>query len=158
MRKSVKAMNDFYNIRPNNEPGRHFCGYGPVSVLVQVTDRQGDSFSGVAIPLCGSVPPFAFSSFPQLTALLDELCDELGRPVRSEALNSFSGNSTPLRWTPAQPVTARKLGHFTIEILYRQNQSLQGRIIVPDREETPAGRQSFRSDIELLHLMREYMS
>ena len=151
-------MNDFYNIRPNNEPGRHFCGYGPVSVLVQVTGRQGDSFSGVAIPLCGSVPPFAFSSFTQLTTLLDELCDELGRPVRSEALNSFSGNSTPLRWTPAQPVTARKLGHFTIEILYRQNQSMQGRIIVPDREETPAGRQSFRSDIELLHLMREYMS
>lgn len=158
MRKSVKAMNDFYNIRPNNEPGRHFCGYGPVSVLIQVTGRQEDSFTGVAIPLCGSVPPFAFSSFTQLTALLDELCDELGRPVRSEALNSFSGNSTPLRRTPAQPVTARKLGHFTIEILYRQNQSMQGRIIVPDREETPAGRQSFRSDIELLHLMREYMS
>lgn len=54
-------------------------------------------------------------------------------------------------------MTARKLGHFTIEILYRQNQSMQGRIIVPDRDE-PAGRQSFRSNIELLHLMREYMA
>lgn len=151
-------MNDFYNIRPNNEPGRHFCGYGPVSVLVQVTGRQNDSFTGVAIPLCGSVPPFAFSSFPQLTALLDELCDVLGRPVRSEALNSFGGEARPRQFEPAQPVTSRKLGHFTVEILYRQNQSMQGRIIVPDREETPAGRQSFRSDIELLHLMREYMS
>lgn len=150
-------MNDFCNIRPNNEPGRHFCGYGPVSVLIQVTGRQEDSFTGVAIPLCGSVPPFAFSSFPQLTALLDELCDELGRPMRSEALNSFSGSVSPLRLVPAQPVTTRKLGHFTIEILYRQNQSLQGRILVPGRGETPAGRQSFRSDIELLHLMREYM-
>ena len=73
-------------------------------------------------------------------------------------MNSFgSGSANPLRLVPAQPVTARKLGHFTIEILYRQNQSMQGRIIVPDRGETPAGRQSFRSDIELLHLMREYM-
>lgn len=151
-------MNDFYNIRPNNEPIRHFCGYGPVNVLIQVTDHLEDSFSGVAVPLCGSVPPFAFSSFAQLTALLDELCDELGRPVRSEALNSFSGNRVPLRRVPAQPVTTRKLGHFTIEILYRQNQSMQGRIIVPGRGEMPAGRQSFRSDIELLHLMREYMS
>lgn len=150
-------MNDFYNIRPDNEPIRHFCGYGPVSVLVQVTGRQNDNFTGVAIPLCGSVPPFAFSSFPQLTALLDELCDELGRPMRSEALNSFGGKARPRQFEPAQPATSRKLGHFTVEILYRQNQSMQGRIIVPDREETPAGRQSFRSDIELLHLMREYM-
>lgn len=152
-------MNDFYSTRPNNEPIGHFCGYGPVSVLIQVTGREQDSFSGVAIPLCGSVPPFAFSSFPQLTALLDELCDELGRPVRTDRLNSFgSGASNPLRLVPAQPVTARKLGHFTVEILYRQNQSMQGRIIVPGRGETSAGRQSFRSDIELLHLMREYMA
>lgn len=152
-------MNDFYSIRPNNEPIRHFCGYGPVSVLVQVTGRQADSFSGVAIPLCGSVPPFAFSSFTQLTALLDELCDTLGRPVRSDPSNSFRpGSTAPLHLVPAQPVAARKLGHFTIEILYRQNQSLQGRMIAPEREETPAGRQSFRSDMELLHLMREYMA
>ena len=83
----------------------------------------------------------------------------MGRPVRTDRLNSFgSGVSNPPRLVPAQPVTARKLGHFTIEILYRQNQSMQGRIIVPDRGETPAGRQSFRSDIELLHLMREYMA
>ena len=151
-------MNDFYSIRPNNEPIRHFCGYGPVSVLIQVTGRQEDSFTGVAIPLCGGVPPFAFSSFAQLTSLLDALCDELGRPVRSDELNSFrSGNGAPIRLAPAQPAAERKLGHFTVEILYRQNQSLQGRIIVPGRGELPAGRQSFRSDIELLHLMREYM-
>lgn len=151
-------MNDFYSICPNNEPVGHFCGYGPVSVLIQVTGPEQDSFAGVAIPLCGSVPPFAFSSFVQLTALLDTLCDELGHPVRTDRMNSFSsGSANPLRLVPAQPVTARKLGHFTIEILYRQNQSMQGRIIVPDRDE-PAGRQSFRSDIELLHLMREYMA
>lgn len=152
-------MNDFYSIRPQNEPIRHFCGYGPVSVLVQVTRREEDCFSGVAIPLCGGVPPFAFSSFAQLTALLDALCDELGRPVRTDTLNSFSSRSAgAAHLVPAQPATSRKLGHFTVEILYRQNHSLQGRITVPGRGETPAGRQSFRSDIELLHLMREYMA
>ena len=71
-------MNDFYSICPNNEPIGHFCGYGPVSVLIQVTGPEQDSFAGVAIPLCGSVPPFAIYSFAQLTGLLDTVCDELG--------------------------------------------------------------------------------
>lgn len=150
-------MNDFYSIHPHNGPMPHFCGYGPVNVLVQVTRKEADSYAGVAIPLCGGVAPFAFSSFTQLTALLDRLCDELGRPVRSEPLNRFGSQKAAPPLEPAQPVAERKLGHFSVEILYRQNQSMQGRITVPGRGETPAGQQSFRSDIELLHLMREYM-
>lgn len=152
-------MNEFTVSQSLGEAARPFSGFGPVSVLIQITERTPEGFGGVALPLCGGVQPFAFSSLARLTALLDALCDRLGRPVREESLKHFSGSGPqPVRFVPAKPAGGHKLGHFTIEVLYRQNQSIQGRMIVPCRGEIPAGTRCFRSDMELLHLMQEYLS
>lgn len=152
-------MKEFNTSQPSGESVRPFSGFGPVSVLIQITEHTPEGFGGVALPLCGDVQPFAFSSLSQLTALLDALCDRLGRPVREESLKRFSDSgSHPVCFVPAKPAGGHKLGHFTIEVLYRQNQSMQGRMIVPDRGEIPSGTKCFRSDMELLNLMREYMT
>lgn len=152
-------MKEFNTNQTAGESALPFSGFGPVSVLIQITGHTPESFGGVALPLCGDVQPFAFSSLAQLTALLDALCDRLGRPVREDSLKRFSGSGAhPVRFVPAKPAGGHKLGHFTIEVLYRQNQSIQGRMIVPGRGEIPAGAQCFRSDMELLHLMREYLT
>lgn len=133
---------------------------GSVSVLVQVNHRSASDFCGVAQPLCCGMTPFVFQNFCQLVLLLDVLCDLLGRPEREDAMRWFpSGNRAAApALVPGKLEIGPKLGHFTVEIVHRQNQSLQGRLFVPGRGDIPTGRKFFRSDMELLSLMRSYMA
>lgn len=132
---------------------------GSVSVLVQVIRRTDSGFCGVAQPLCCGMTPFSFQNFCQLVILLDVLCDLLGRPEREEAMRWFSSGNCAAApaLVPGKLVVGPKLGHFTVEIIHRRNQTLQGRMFVPGRGDIPTGRKFFRSDMELLSLMRNYM-
>ncbi len=145
--------------RYNERPAGGFVR--PVTALVRMEEHA--TGCGGTVHLLPDGPEVRFSSPEQLVLILEELCQADGRLPRDEMFQRFVAGGQPLPPRAAEAELEegerpRLPVRFTVEVLYRQNAGLQGRITVP--RPLPGFQNSvcFRSELELTSLIREYWS